>query len=195
MHAYALKLGDVLKVAPIIAVYLAVTVLAAVVFGIVLVRKQLHGSFPEDSLWWKSYMVNITFEDNKTAGLEIIPCTFGPDALSVRLLIGKDKEDFLAYLELISGIIADPGELELLWYGWCVMKGPGWLKRLSNIKYPLGEDDGASVKRLLAVRDGFTCEAHHELISTFLRLACEGRTEVGEGQISRIQQLQKEIVV
>ena len=80
---------------------------------------------PEDSLWWKGYMVNISFNKNKASDLEIIPYTFGPDDSQIRLLKDGEREGFLRYISYLSEIIGDDKELEHFWQGWCAMRGAG----------------------------------------------------------------------
>lgn len=150
---------------------------------------------PEGSYWWRGYMAGIWFSDeNMALGFEITPYEFGPEATGINLLTGTDREKFLKYLLYISGLIVDRKELELLWRGWCAIKGPKWLKYLEGAAYLPEEQDGKDFKKVLESRNAFTCEAHNELITTFLRMVCDGSVETAREQMPRIEKLQKGII-
>ena len=42
--------------------------------------------------------------------------------------------------------------------------------------------------------NAFTCEAHNELITTYLRMICDDRVKFGKQQIPRIEKLQKGVI-
>lgn len=75
-----------------------------------------------DTFWWKGYMARIRFTPNKAAALEVIPYSFAPDACIIKPLEGDEKEGFMKYLEHISGIIDNAGELERFWHAWNIMR-------------------------------------------------------------------------
>jgi Putative enzyme of poly-gamma-glutamate biosynthesis (capsule formation) len=150
---------------------------------------------PDENFWWKGYMASISFEGEKASRVEAIPCTFGPDASCVKALEYAEKEGFLVYLDYLSKLIADEKELNLLWYGWCALKGPQWLKDLEGAGYPPERMDEESLMKCLDARNAFTCESHNELTSTYLRMICENKVGMGVEQIQRIERLQKGMTI
>ncbi|MCD6322599.1 MAG: CapA family protein [Clostridiales bacterium] len=150
-------------------------------------------TFSKDDFWWKGYMVRLTFDNNKTVGIEPIPIDFGPDGTRVMEISGEEKIKFLNYLDYISGVIGDNEEVQKYWEAWCMMKGPWWVEHFNKLKYPVNRDDSDQRLAALVVRNGHTCEAHNEIITTFMRLIAHGKDKGHEEYIIRIEKLQKGI--
>ena len=98
---------------------------------------------------------------------------------------------FAEYLEYISELILNPGEVQKFWHAWCMMKGPWWVDHFNNIDYPFDRGDKDKLLSALALRNGHTCEAHNEIITTFLKLAAHGNDTGHDEYIRKIEILQK----
>jgi len=141
--------------------------------------------------WWTGYIVRLSFAQGAACELQIHPYTFAPAAEKVVLMQGEDRESFLAYLDHISGVLTDGQELRRYWEAWCAKQGPQWTKYLTGFAWPVEHVDDEAFRRLLSARNAFSCEAHNELLCTFLRMAVEGRVEEASAYIPRLEQLQK----
>jgi hypothetical protein len=148
----------------------------------------------KNDMWWKGYMVNISFSKDRAVSLEVIPHRFCPFEKKFSLLEGEGRDEFLKYLSHLSGIIEDEQERELMWQGWCAMKGPQWMRYLDGAAYAANIDGEELNQRVYSARNMFTCEAHNELAATYLRMLCDGRVEAALKQTERIMALQKGII-
>jgi hypothetical protein len=136
-------------------------------------------------------MAAIRFGRNGAAEIEVIPHTFF-GAQCVRLFEGEEKSRFLSYIEFISNIIKDEKEMMNLWYAWCVMNAPEMLQYFNGLKYPDGNQD--QLRQFTVMHTIFNCEAHNELMSTFLRMVHEGITDIGYQNIYKIKKLQEGVI-
>jgi len=141
-------------------------------------------------MWWNGYVARISFAAGVALRLDVIPTTFAPTAEAIRPLTGAERSEFLTYLDYLSQVIVDEAELNRYWDAWCALRGPDWLKYLQGAAWPVDQEDEAAWSRLLVARNAFTCEAHAELITRFLRMIEEGRAESCALDIERVQQLQ-----
>jgi poly-gamma-glutamate synthesis protein (capsule biosynthesis protein) len=155
-----------------------------------LIFDTLPGLQERAGMWWNGYMTRISFADGAALRLDVIPTTFAPTAEAVSSLSGVNRKRFLGYLGYLSEMIVDQAELNRCWDAWCAMKGPEWLKYLEGAVWPVNWEDEAAWRRLLAGRNAFTCEAHVELITHFLRMIEEKRAMGCESDIERMRQLQ-----
>ena len=133
-------------------------------------------------LWNFGYVAKVLFDDAGPFALELLPVRATPD--TVRPLEGADRAAFLDYVARISEPIGDDARLRSLFESWCTDNGRNYLRvsakalpenwfrehRANNWEGP--SDDPRS---FLAMRNIFTCESHHDLVRTYLRLTVEGR--------------------
>ncbi len=146
--------------------------------------------YQKEDMWWKGYMARVSFNENDIVKLEIVPYNFGPDAASIKPILGKDKKDFINYFKYLSRIIKDEKMLNEFWYGWCALKGPSWLNFLEDIdNYPFDEE--YIKNRLPGARNVFSCEAHNELMTTYLNMVHNNEVSKAEEIIPVIENLQK----
>ena len=83
----------------------------------------------------------------------------------------------LEYLQTISRCFLDPVEHERLFLGWCMIAAPGYaLATRFDARMPEMPDDPAT----LSLRNVFSCEAHNELLTTYMRMIVERRLDVGQ---------------
>ena len=100
---------------------------------------------------------------------------------------GRDREKMLTYLAAISEPIQDEIEHEKLFYGWCMIGGPGYAKALRYSDDYLVNPEN---EQLLAARNLFTCQAHNELLTVYLRMMVEGTLTLGAEYEQKVRQLQ-----
>jgi len=105
--------------------------------------------------------------------------------------VGRDAVEFHKYLQYISSLIDNDDEVQKYWNAWCMMKGIWWVGHFNNLSYPFDRNDSKKLLSALASRNGHTCEAHNEIITTFLKLVAHGNDK-GHGEyIDKIEKLQK----
>lgn len=151
------------------------------------------GADSDPDMWWKGYLVKLAFSDHSAVSVELVPYSSGPDGTRVTLLEGDDRRDFLDYLQHISGIIGDEAKRQNLWDAWCLTQGSFWMDSFRQVRMPAPDDgDGAEMNRLV-VRNGFTCEAHREVVTTFLKMVCENRMDEAGAHRAELVDLQKGI--
>ncbi len=148
--------------------------------------------YEKDDFWWKGYMVKLVFGDG--VKLEVIPIDFGPDGTRLMEITGEKKEKFMEYLNYISDIINNDEEVQKYWNAWCMMKGPWWVGHFNNVRYPFDKNDKDLLLSALAIRNGHTCEAHNEIITTFFKLAAHSNDKGHEKYIKKTEKLQKGII-
>jgi len=149
-------------------------------------------------LWSKSYMVRLRFQSNTVEGIDIIPYKTSTQTGCLTLLKGREHDEFMQYLDFLSGILRDEGEIEKYWHGWCALRGPGYFRQLSLCS-PLGFVyssfpacvNSVGMKCLLMTRNLVTCEAHHEILSTYLDLVRKKQVGAASEYLPVIRSLQK----
>lgn len=150
--------------------------------------------YSKDDFWWKGYMADLTINKNNKISVDAIPVDFGPDGTRVKLISGNEKNEFIEYLKYISGIIDNEEEVEKYWMAWCMMKGQWWIEFFNKLEYPFNRDNKELLIAALAVRNGHTCEAHNEIITTFMKMIAHGNDEGHDEYTRRIDSLQKGLV-
>lgn len=126
-------------------------------------------------MWWKSYAVRIHFNRKNTLSIDVIPYDFGPDATSIKILEGKDKEGFISYLNYISDVIANPDKLMNYWKAWVAIHGTGCLNFLNNMEYPAVNEE--MKEGIPGARNILNCQAHNELLSAFMEMVYRDEVE------------------
>lgn len=138
--------------------------------------------------WYYGYMTELTIEDGKLI-VRPIPYRFETDGSAIYPLRGEECARMLAYIDKLSKIILDSGEVVRLYKGWCTISGLSYIKSLvakpeyfdpANLPAPI-----ASLKNLLS------CEAHNELVRTTLNLAFSGELAEAFEWAKEIRELQK----
>jgi len=132
--------------------------------------------------WWTGLSVRIAFGPQGAVGLEIIPHHFRPCGEAVLHLDGAERTRFFRYYNFISEIIADPARVQRIFDAWCLTRMDKEFCFIGAPFYPADWLDTPSYKRLLAVRNIHTCEAHNEVLTNTLRILAERRElEAREG--------------
>lgn len=106
--------------------------------------------------WYCGYLAACEITENGIR-VEPIPYCFAEDDLHMTLFAGKEKEEFLAYFSMLSGIIGDAERLKNLFSGWAWLHP--WVASLPGY----GADAAPNY-------DLMSCEAHNELGREVLRI-------------------------
>ena len=140
------------------------------------------------NFWWTGYSVKLKFTAGSTRSLEIIPTTFAADGVNIRRFDKKSTAEFSKYIEKISKIASDGKKALAFWEAWAAQGGyRGSMSAIPENPYV----DDASFQRMVTLRNLFTCEAHCELMNTYLRLIEERRVEDAAKLLPELEKLQK----
>jgi poly-gamma-glutamate synthesis protein (capsule biosynthesis protein) len=151
-----------------------------------------HSSNQEaGSSWYYGYLAQLEFAKTGPARLELAPYRFDPACTAITPYTGKDKEKMLAYLAEISQPIKDEKLLADYFKGWCSITGPSHVKLMQFQDEFLTDPALASDRRLLAMRNLYTCEAHNELLTATLRLIEEQELDFARQMAEKIRAWQK----
>jgi poly-gamma-glutamate synthesis protein (capsule biosynthesis protein) len=145
---------------------------------------------PLDS-WYYGYLPRIVFEGQLTS-FSVHPYRFSPDGDKVTLLCGAGQDRFLNYLDRISAVIADPQELQKHYEGWCVLEGGKLIHGLLHDGKPVSPDTSPAIdKPTLIMRNILTCEAHNHLVSSYMKMLCDGRLEACRKYVPAVKDRQQ----
>lgn len=132
--------------------------------------------------WHYGYMSELNIENDKIQ-LTVYPYRFDDDKITV--LQGKEKEDFLAYLEVLKQPIDKPKELQAWFDSWCLI--PDYLERLAGFEAELFAD--GKTAEIVLFKNVFGCEAHNELLTNTMCMIYEERVEAAKPRVELIQKL------
>jgi poly-gamma-glutamate synthesis protein (capsule biosynthesis protein) len=150
-----------------------------------------------EQLWAKSYMVQLNFQENSVKDIEIIPYRALAETGCLTLLKDKELGEFVTYVDFLSRILKDDGEIKKYWYAWCALMGPKWLRWLSLCSpialthTVLHWKHFGAMKCFLAARNLITCEAHNDILNTYMDLVVKNQLETSKEHIPVIKMLQK----
>ena len=141
-------------------------------------------------------MVRLRLRDSIVGAIDLIPYKSLAQTGCLTLLKDTELSQFEVYLSFLSTILSDEREIKKYWYAWCALMGPKWLGLLS-LHSPRAFVRGllpcknSGVKSLLLTRNLITCEAHHELLSTYLDLVRKDQVNAAKDYIPAIRTLQR----
>ena len=147
--------------------------------------------FDPDNLWYTGYVPQFTFDRNGAVAVAILPCRFLESPWRVEPLDEKAVRRFSEYFDTLSNLIA---ETTPCFEAWCTIVG-GW--NLESIRrategVPFANPAAQEVRRqILPLRNLFTCEAHKEMMDTYLRLIETGRLAAAAEKAALLKQLQR----
>ena len=150
--------------------------------------RTLSKTVTQDGSWNYGYLASLTFEKGRGAVLQIDPYQNNLKTSVIRLMEGEARETMMAYLEEISRRFADPVEHERMFMGWCMIAGPGYARQTKYDESMLECPDDPPA---LGLRNVFTCEAHNELITTYMRMIVEHKVDIGLEYMPAVRELQK----
>ena len=142
--------------------------------------------------WWTGYLPKITFDRRSAVSVEVMPFTFRPAPWRIEALDAGARAAFLRYLAELSAVAADPAEARRYFEAWSADYGVRIMRWICNegaYKWPANLGDRTAVKELMGLRNLLTCEAHHELITTAMRLVEEYRVEEALRHLPRLTAL------
>jgi poly-gamma-glutamate synthesis protein (capsule biosynthesis protein) len=127
-----------------------------------------------DPLWWYGFLPRLHFAGRTCTRIDAVPYRLDAELKSLRRLTGNAASAFVERLNRLSEIIADPELGEWFWNAWCLDKLDSFLGRIRETRDGFDRDD---LRPLAAahLRNLFTCQAHHEAISTALELVRQDR--------------------
>lgn len=143
------------------------------------------------SSWYYGYLPVLTCQTGQPVGLEIVPYRFDPACTRIDPFDGADKAAMLAYLEKISGLFQDERQREDFFRAWCVRHGPQNAGKLVYKAEYLEDPSWRTVWDFLVVRNLLTCEAHHEVMATLMRVIEEGKVDTYRKMGDELAQLQQ----
>lgn len=142
----------------------------------------------QDDPWYYGYTVKLKFCKGAQTGLELYPYQFNKKTSVIKLMKGEERAKMLAYIERLSDAFKDEEEHEKLFCGWCMIGGADYAKFLNYSDDYLTDPKNIY---LLIVRDLYTCEAHNELLTVYLRMMAEGKLELGAEYEKKVRALQR----
>ena len=150
-------------------------------------------SYESDDFWCNGYIAKIEIDENGCFAFKPIPVTFdGMDGTFVKPLTPTQNAAFYKYLDKISAPIADRLELQKIHEAWAAKS---YYTHFLH-EYPYKEEDfkaPAPNPKLMPLRNIFTCEAHNEVVRTYLRLVEEGRVEEATKNFKKLEPLCKAV--
>ena len=145
---------------------------------------------PQD-FWCNGYVARIDIDAKGCFAFTPIPVTFdATGGTYIKTLTTAQNAAFYKYLDKISAPIADRLELQKYHEAWAASS---YYTHFLH-EYPYKEEDfqaPAPNPKLMALRNIFTCEAHNELVRTYLRLVEEGRLKDALKYKKKIEALSK----
>ncbi len=145
--------------------------------------------YRDTPLWFKSYMIRITFRTNKELDVEIIPYKSIRKAGSIQLMKDEELTVFTEWLKHISGIINTPAEYRKYREAWVASNGKTRMAWLKGAVYPCKTKKQKA--GFLDARNAVVCEAHHEVVSEYMKLAEKGKLTKARKYTPRLKKLMK----
>ena len=144
------------------------------------------------ALWWTGYLPTFHCDRNGVYALEVMPYRF--DNKQTYLLDSQEQIDFFKYLSLLSLIITDNSKIHRYFEVWAAHHGSLYLSWIRDrlVAWPVNFSSRDAVHELLPVRNLFTCESHHDMLSCYLRLIEEGRVTEAFQEWPEIERLQSQ---
>lgn len=119
--------------------------------------------------WKVGYVARLVFKKGEKINIEIIPYKFdiyGKDFFAI------DKKCFFNYINQISVVIQEERKLNCLYKAWAVISGKNYFEQMCKCVNELNDR-----KKMAAVKNLFSCEAHVELLKTYLDILYENEIE------------------
>lgn len=147
-------------------------------------------TYAPNDFWTTGYLAKLQIDAKGVFSVQAIPTRFALDGSTVEPLTDTQRAGFYKYLSEISCIISNWDDVVKYHEAWASTSGYTYMFR----NYKLTEADflaPAPNPKLMPLRNIFTCEAHNEVVKTYLRLVEEGRVESAAALMPRIRELMK----
>lgn len=119
--------------------------------------------------WKVGYVAKLTFQKGEKIAVKFVPYKFD---IYGECFSAIDQECFRNYLGEISEVIQDEVYLGNLYKAWAAVSGKIYFEKMCECVKNM-EDR----KNLAVVKNSFSCEAHNELLKTYLGLYYENEIE------------------
>ena len=127
-----------------------------------------------DDQWWQGVVLQLDFHGRSAVRLGITPVDSGPDGTAAKPLTGPARTAALAYLDHLSALLEDDAARGQLWQAWCFEQGPWWHDYFRRVGTPADLRNRVDPANLMVLRNGFTCEAHYEVLKTYFSMMWDG---------------------
>ena len=134
-----------------------------------------------DAAFYYGYMSELCIKDGNVS-FKPIPYKFSPRGMSI--LEGRDKKLFENYLEKISEPIKIDEEIEAYFRGWSLITGPIYANFLKFDRNNIPDKE-----QLRHIKNDLSCEAHNELIESYIRMLFDGITEEDNRRKAEIESM------
>ena len=146
-----------------------------------------------ENFWFTGYLVRCGFGENGACSLELLAYTF--DNEKVTPLDADGQARFEEYMKKLAAPLNDPKKLQSLFEAWSTQSGKGYycsvMSTTPDTSWINQITDPEVRKRVMPLRNIFTCESHNDMLKCWLRLAEEQRFEKAAAGFAEIQELQK----
>jgi len=132
---------------------------------------------PVSKDWNIGLLANIRISNGVVTKLELYPFKQGGEKFSINLIRGIEKDKYFAYIDELSGVIADKSRHKQAWLKFLAKKEMEYLPplltmgRLERYLYKRGLYFGqrANKRRLLYLLNLIRCEAHRDVSTALLQ--------------------------
>ncbi len=154
--------------------------------------------FPERKrwlLWFKTYLARIHFQGNYEQP-EIVPLKASQESGLLSHLPEKEQDEFLDYIDFLSKMLKKEEDIRKYWNAWCAWTGPRLLQlsALSSppaLMYKMTSRRFPTSRFFLFAMNLLTCDAHRDLLSTYMDLIRTKEIEDAREDIPLVKELQQ----
>lgn len=145
---------------------------------------------PGSPLWWQALPVRLEFSRAATGGIRAtatpLPVRFDPEAGRLRALAGEEAARFRAWFDVICGVLAEPERVARYFAAWATVYGRGYFHHLAGHERVGGREPGDHAA-VAPFTNLWRCEAHNELITTYVDLAFRDQLEEAARLLPELQ--------
>lgn len=147
--------------------------------------------YQPDSFWWYGYLPRITFDQAGAVAVDLLPYHFHPDPWQVQPLEGDKRKAFFDYLSKLSALASDSEVVQRFFEAWSADRGISTMQRIcSGVNaWPTDLMNREQVNVVLGIRNLLTCEAHHEMLETAMRLVEAYRVDEARAHMPELEAL------
>ncbi len=134
---------------------------------------------PSTPLWWLAMPVRLELRkstDGLHASLIPLPMMFEQEARRLRKLTAEELPRFEMWLSQVSGALADPRMVERYFNAWAADTDKGYFRSADLHRNWLCQSD-EDRRQFARYKNLWRCEAHNELLTTFMELAFSNQLE------------------
>lgn len=149
--------------------------------------------YPASHWWWLGYLPKITFDAEGAVAVEILPYRVRRNPWRIEPFKEPDRAACLEHLGRISEPLSDPAALQSRLDSWSAERGVPMLEALcsGHFRWPRDLTDSAQVLEVMGLRNWFTCQAHHEVLTNAMRLVETSRVAEARKSFPEIARFQQ----